>query len=116
MNCSKCEAPMDLQVSVHMKISADMENLLSKTNIRDKRVEILGVSWDKARYICPNIFCNYVFREDEPKEPVRLSEDVVYKAVNYRCTTGGMDWGQTERLAADTEELTLKANGLSVSE
>lgn len=58
--CPKCHKnSIEIQVDLFLTIPGEMENLLSKKAIRDKRVIIQGANWPKANYLCTNQKCGW---------------------------------------------------------
>jgi hypothetical protein len=59
--CEKCNSDMTIIVDVTMIIPGEYESKLSKTSVRDKRVQLYAASWNRARYICSNPSCRYTY-------------------------------------------------------
>jgi len=52
MKCPKCKGDVEMMVNVTLFIPAEMESLLSKTNLRKKEVKLYAADWDRAKYFC----------------------------------------------------------------
>jgi hypothetical protein len=65
MNCPKCGSYVEMMVQVTMLIPAEFESLLSKKNLRDKRVKLYAANWERASYFCRNNACRWQMRMPE---------------------------------------------------
>lgn len=60
MKCEKCGSKMTMQVLATIQAPAELTNNLTKKALQRKEVQILGVNWETADYICTNPNCGHV--------------------------------------------------------
>lgn len=60
MNCEKCGSPTRMQVQVTVSAPGEFYHKLAKRVFRRKDVDVLGVNWETADFICTKPGCHHV--------------------------------------------------------
>lgn len=59
MPCPKCGGPLEIMVDVTMLIPENMENNITKHQLRRRDVKLYAAGWPKASYFCLNTDCRW---------------------------------------------------------
>jgi hypothetical protein len=77
-------------------------------------MSVVGCSNDDVCQLCDEIE-DYLAQLETQREPVFLNGDQIYNVIDKHWASGGIEWGEAERLIADVQQLILKANGIGVT-
>lgn len=100
MICPKCGSETTMQVQAVISAPGELAHQLSKQNLRRKDVQLLGVLWETADYVCTNWACahvvtgygNYVTKLEKENERLKAELSALK---NYETVRWEYRWKDT---------------------